>query len=102
MKTLALSAAALGIWLAIGSHPGGTSLSPSRVATERSFDHPSNYELTDVVQQYCVRCHNDAMRRGNLSLSDFDVGAAVHLCVLQHALGAAHVLHHHPLCDQLL
>ena len=37
----------------------------------------SSEALNAVVQQYCVRCHNDAMRRGNLSLSDFDVGAAV-------------------------
>jgi len=76
MKTLALSAAALGIWLAIGNHPGGTSLSPSRVATERSFDHPSNYELTDVVQQYCVRCHNEQRLTGNLSLETFAVEVA--------------------------
>ena len=37
----------------------------------------SSETLNTVVQQYCVRCHNDVMRRGNLSLSDFDVGAAV-------------------------
>ena len=24
--------------------------------------------LTEVVQQYCVRCHNDQALRGNLSL----------------------------------
>ena len=66
MKTLALGTAALGIWLAIGSHSDGTSLLTSRVATERLSDHPSNYELTDVVQQYCVRCHNEQRLTGNL------------------------------------
>ena len=36
----------------------------------------SSEVLNTIVQQYCVRCHNDVMRRGNLSLSDFDVEAA--------------------------
>ena len=29
--------------------------------------------LTEVVQEYCVRCHNDRRLRGNLSLEAFDV-----------------------------
>ena len=29
--------------------------------------------LTEVVQQYCVVCHNDALLTGNLSLQDFSV-----------------------------
>jgi len=33
-------------------------------------------ELNGVVKQYCQKCHNPTMRRGNLSLADFDVGAA--------------------------
>ena len=32
-------------------------------------------ELNAVVKQYCQKCHNPTMRRGNLSLTDFDVGA---------------------------
>jgi hypothetical protein len=32
-------------------------------------------ELNGVVKQYCQKCHNQTMRRGNLSLTDFDVGA---------------------------
>lgn len=32
-------------------------------------------ELNGVVKQYCQKCHNPTMRRGNLSLADFDVGA---------------------------
>jgi hypothetical protein len=32
-------------------------------------------ELNAVVKQYCQKCHNSTMRRGNLSLADFDVGA---------------------------
>ncbi len=30
----------------------------------------------DVVQEYCVRCHNDRMLRGNLSLEEFSLDAA--------------------------
>ena len=33
-------------------------------------------DLTDVVQEYCVGCHNDRRLTGNLSLEDFDVAAA--------------------------
>ena len=32
--------------------------------------------LTEVVQEYCVNCHNDTRLRGNLTLSDFEVGRA--------------------------
>jgi len=32
-------------------------------------------EANDVVQEYCVGCHNDRRLRGNLSLEDFDLAA---------------------------
>ena len=32
-------------------------------------------DLTEVVQRYCVACHNDALLTGNLSLQHFDVGS---------------------------
>ena len=32
---------------------------------------PNEY-VNDIVGQYCVVCHNDSMRRGNLSLEEFD------------------------------
>jgi hypothetical protein len=35
--------------------------------------------LTDVVQRYCVVCHNDAMLTGNLSLQRFDVARAAEM-----------------------
>ena len=76
MKTLALGAAALGIWLTVGSQPNATSLSSSKATAEYSFDHLSNPELTDVVQQYCVRCHNEERLTGNLSLETFAVEVA--------------------------
>ncbi len=30
----------------------------------------------DVIQQYCVRCHNDRVLRGNMSLEQFDLATA--------------------------
>lgn len=36
----------------------------------------SSEELSDVVQRYCVVCHNDAARTGDLTLQSFDVAAA--------------------------
>jgi hypothetical protein len=37
---------------------------------------PQPATLTEVVQQYCVVCHNDQLLRGNLSLQSFDVERA--------------------------
>jgi len=49
----------------------------SLVAEGKHSAAPADYEaLTDVVQRYCVVCHNDRMLTGNLTLSDFDVPAA--------------------------
>ena len=39
----------------------------------------SSDELNDVIQQYCVGCHNDVTLRGNLSLSEFDIAKAPQL-----------------------
>ena len=33
-------------------------------------------ELNDVIEDYCVRCHNERRMLGNLSLEGFDVAAA--------------------------
>ena len=33
-------------------------------------------DLTGVVQRYCVRCHNERLLRGNLTLEEFDVETA--------------------------
>ena len=37
---------------------------------------PTSRDLDDIVQQYCVLCHNDQMLRGNLSLERFTVDSA--------------------------
>ena len=90
MKTLAASAAALGICLFLGeagdtgsfglvarpahTEPGTPSAAPH--ALQAAASAPSAADLTDVVQQYCVRCHNERRMTGNLSLESFDVDAA--------------------------
>ncbi len=88
MKTLAAGTALLGIWLAAGSQVGGSGATHSPAggglvvshvsagpsAFSSSFGAPA--DLNPVVQQYCVRCHNERTLRGNLSLATFDVAAA--------------------------
>src|ERR1043165_2465770 len=32
--------------------------------------------LNDVMKRYCQRCHNETVKRGDLSLASFDVGKA--------------------------
>ena len=83
MKTLAAGAAVVAIWLAGGSQPDGIGV-PSMPATTVSAiadwaagkSPPLPEEMNPVLRQYCVRCHNDVMLRGNLSLETFDVAAA--------------------------
>jgi hypothetical protein len=41
-----------------------------------SLAGPASTAPDDVVQAYCVRCHNDRRLRGNLSLEDFRLDAA--------------------------
>ena len=89
LKTPAACAAFLGIWLAIGSQTAGSGatarlagggLAVSHAAAGASTPSTSSAaapaDLNPVVQQYCVRCHNDRILRGNLSLATFDVAAA--------------------------
>ena len=82
MKTLA-AVAVFWIWLAVGSEPAGTraaarASAPGFAFPSRFVDAPSTptADLDPVIQQYCVRCHNDTRLRGNLSLETFDVEAA--------------------------
>ena len=84
MKTL--GTALLGIWLAVGSQtagtgatrwPAGGGLAASQApAGSAAYSTGAPVDLTSVVQQYCVGCHNERTLRGNLSLATFDVAAA--------------------------
>jgi Protein of unknown function (DUF1592)/Protein of unknown function (DUF1588)/Protein of unknown function (DUF1585)/Protein of unknown function (DUF1595)/Protein of unknown function (DUF1587) len=54
-------------------------LPPADVRVHRTAHappRPTAPELNAVVKQYCQKCHNPTMRRGNLSLATFDVGTA--------------------------
>ena len=53
--------------LAVGSSPLGGPLREPALAPE---------DLTQVVQRYCVVCHNDRLLSGGLTLQTFDVAAA--------------------------
>ena len=50
---------------------------PRRPPPEREAAVRENAaELTGVVRRYCVVCHNERIRSGNLTLRDFAVDAA--------------------------
>ncbi len=70
-----------------GASPQQPSWAPAAPAwTASPSDYGSAYAGADsltaeaqtaVIQRYCVRCHNDARLRGNLSLEHFDAADAV-------------------------
>ena len=71
--------AVLGLWFALIGQPVGEPRSrpePSAPLPERASLVANAPELTGVVQRYCVGCHNERLRRGNLTLGDFAVEAA--------------------------
>jgi hypothetical protein len=95
MKGLVLIAAfSAGTWMVMGTNPAGPAntlplgfgYAASSGSESSAFLHapsvPSSSasipaeDLNEVVAQYCVRCHNDRMQIGNLSLTGFDVAAA--------------------------
>ena len=60
--------------VAVHSLPGSSLAVPA--ADPRSATNPSSAALTEVVERYCTRCHNERSFRGNLSLVGFDVARA--------------------------
>jgi len=88
MRALVLAAVVTGVWLAFAAGPSNDSITTS--AHEALALYPSASPasappseisvpaatLTEVVQQYCVTCHNDALLTGGTSLSSFDVELA--------------------------
>ncbi|MCY3611215.1 MAG: DUF1587 domain-containing protein, partial [Gemmatimonadetes bacterium] len=84
MKTLGASAILL-LWFALIGLPSGDRASWSAPSThdpgvglatigDAAIDDAA--DLTGVVQRYCVRCHNERLLRGNLTLEEFDVASA--------------------------
>lgn len=86
MKVVALSAALASAWLVGGYGGPPRPGEPTRLqeATAILEDAARSWrphslapaQLTAVVQQYCVVCHNDVMMTGRLSLQDFSVEEA--------------------------
>ncbi|MEO7362522.1 MAG: DUF1592 domain-containing protein [Gemmatimonadaceae bacterium] len=70
MRKLFVLLAVLGV---IVSRPAGSN---ARTAPPLIPVQPSSDELNAVVKQYCQKCHNPTMRRGNLSLASFNVEMA--------------------------
>ena len=71
-----LVAGLLALGLAVGPD-GGVSPAdqPSLAAHSAVTDADLDETLNEVVDQYCVRCHNERRLTGNLSLDGFDVAA---------------------------
>ena len=86
MKTFAAGTALLGVWLMVASHPDGTSVLPVQAATNTPpgaaapntslFSERPTAALSEVIQEYCVRCHNERRLAGILTLEGFDVDGA--------------------------
>ena len=55
-----------------GHRPVGPSPDPHPVTLPD--DVGAQADLNGLVEQYCVRCHNERRLRGDLSLEDFDAG----------------------------
>src|SRR5688572_1608699 len=84
MRALALGVVAAGISLVLITPPADVA-SPdlptaSVYAAPATLSAPAapvtDATLTEVVQRYCVVCHNDGMMTGNVSLQSFDVERA--------------------------
>jgi hypothetical protein len=84
MKTLAIGAASVGIFLVLASGPATSppirepdvdlAAAPLAEASERAPIPAAT--LTEVVERYCQVCHNDAALTGNLTLTGFKVEEA--------------------------
>ena len=83
MRTLAAISAIVGFTLVLASAEAYMVPSSSKVAMDLVDPTTGPHaELTEtvidnseVVEQYCVRCHNDRRMTGNMSLEDFDPAA---------------------------
>ncbi len=82
MKTLG-AGAILWFWFAVVGGPPGSGAPGGALLPEQTPAASADVaaladtaDLTAVVQRYCVRCHNERLLRGNLTLETFDVEAA--------------------------
>ena len=83
MNKLAGALAVVGLFLGYAGDAIGTRQGPAearRVAEKarRVIDAPETWagdSNNELIQQYCLRCHNDELQRGSLSLEHFDAAA---------------------------
>ena len=61
----------------IGLPPAVASVGSLAAAEDLTAEDLAAEDLTAVMQRYCMVCHNDQMRTGNLSLQGFDVANPV-------------------------
>ena len=73
----------LGIWLSLWSQPAGVgavgfaaAATPGFQGEAISFTAAPAADLNEVLEEYCVRCHNENRLSGSLSLEGFDVETA--------------------------
>ena len=76
MKTVAAVATLLGVWLAVGSHLAGTGMPWREAGTVSVAATAVTRTPTEVIERYCVRCHNERRLAGNLTLETFVVASA--------------------------
>lgn len=84
MKTVAALAGVLGVSLTLAAQTGPAEVpAPDRTPLHAESDGPAAYavdwtagESAEVVAEYCVRCHNERRRTGNLVLEGFDPARA--------------------------
>ena len=85
MKTLTAATALLGVWLTLASQTSEGRVYVADVEPSRAvFDDvlsPGGLglgaaDLVGVVDQYCVRCHNERRLTGNLTLDGYDPASA--------------------------
>jgi hypothetical protein len=76
MKTVAAVATLLGVWLAVESHLAGTAMPWREAGTVSVAATAVTRTPTEVIERYCVRCHNERRLAGNLTLETFVVASA--------------------------
>jgi hypothetical protein len=82
MRMFTVGTAVLGVWLTVGGSatddrpPGDVTRASISEKHQISTSSVPLEDFTDVVAEYCVRCHNERRRTGNLALEDFDVASA--------------------------
>ncbi len=60
----------------VSSHQTTSSQAPATPRTPQTTAAPAAPDLTKIVPTYCINCHNDELKRGDLSFVKFDLTRA--------------------------